>query len=85
MGEEQEPARRMVVAMKPEMSEIGYEDVVVSGFDSIRRRSERGTGRSGRQRVPLSVGSEESDLASAVSGEFLSIFSALFLRVRTHN
>ena len=76
MGVEQEPARRMVVVTKPERSEVGYEDVVTSGTEIVRRKSEgeNGTGRNTRQGVPVSTGSEEKDLASDISSEFLPCF-----------
>ena len=62
---------RMSIATKPEMAELGYETVIASGIDTVRRRSERVA--LGRERAaPLSVGSEVSDPASSVSGESVS-------------
>lgn len=75
---------RMSIATKPEMAELGYETVIASGIDTVRRRSERVT--LGRERAaPLSVGSEVSDPASSVSGESLSFGSRSHAHAVSHS
>ena len=69
---------RMPVATKPEMAELGYEAVLASGVETVRRRSERSI-ISRERTAPLSIGSEESDMASSISGKFPLRFDPDFI------
>lgn len=76
MGEQMEIASRknMEVAIQPEMSEVGYEDVVGVGWglDSVRRRRRGGRTTRGMVSVGEKEEEEEQSRSGFGSGEVVS-------------